>query len=84
MRKERNRQEREVVTQSLILKKRDEDLDKIKSIDMVNRSLEVEQIRLMKEFSRQTRVNKHFRTLSQTPRDHPKLTNLPPLVKDLL
>ena len=52
MRKERNRQEREVVTQSLILKKRDEDLDKIKSIDMVNRSLEVEQIRLMKEFSR--------------------------------
>ena len=49
---------------------------------MMNKSLESEKMRLMKQFNRKTRVSRQFRTLSQTPRDHPVHTNLPSLVRD--
>ena len=46
----RMKQEREVVAQSMVLEKRDKEFEKVKTIDMMNRSLEVEQIKLMKQF----------------------------------
>lgn len=48
--KERFRQERAVVAQSMIIEKRDKEFETVKTIDMVNKSLEVEQLRLMKQF----------------------------------
>ena len=46
----RMKQEREVVAQSMVLEKRDKEFEKVKTIDMMNRSLEVEQLKLMKQF----------------------------------
>ena len=50
----------------------------------MNKSLQVEQMRLLKEFSKEQKVSKQFRSLSRTPRDHPKITSLPPLLRERL
>ena len=42
----------------MIIQKRDEEFEKVKSIDMMNKSLEVETMRLMKQFNRNTRISK--------------------------
>ena len=52
------------MAQSMILQRRGEEFEKVKTIDMMNKSLEIEQLRLMKQFNRKTRISKQFRTLS--------------------
>ena len=68
----------------MALEKRAQNLEKVKSIDTMNRSLEVKQMHMLKQFSKKIKVDRELKHLSQTPRDHPRLTSLPPLVKDRL
>ena len=48
----RVRSEREVVAISLALEKRAQNLEKVKEIDTMNRSLEVKQMHMLKQFSK--------------------------------
>lgn len=50
----------------------------------MNRSLEVKQMHMLKQFSKKIKVDRELKHLSQTPRDHPHLSRLPPLIKDRL
>ena len=60
----RVRQEREIVATSLALEKRAQNLEKVKEIDTMNRSLEVKQMHMLKQFSKKIKVDRELKHLS--------------------
>lgn len=82
--REAMRLERQAVSKSLALRKRLDQLEQLSKIDEANRSLEEMQMKQLSKFHRRLKGVKEFKGLSKTPRDHPFVMSLPPLVRDRL
>mmetsp|Transcript_44904 Transcript_44904/g.59608 ORF Transcript_44904/g.59608 Transcript_44904/m.59608 type:complete len:191 (-) Transcript_44904:546-1118(-) len=69
---------------SMAIERREKNILQMNHLNEANRSLEVHQLRLLKDFSKQIKVNKKLRKVAKTARAQATVTSLPPIVRDRL
>ena len=59
------RLEMEEVATSLAIERREKNLEEVKTLNAVNKSLEVEQLRLLRDFSKGVKISKKLRNIAE-------------------